>query len=89
MKPAGREQIGEEGTVGEVRRRETEVRVGGVLRDGEIGITGVDIDRLGADEDDGIEVRFERVERVQQRRSCQYVEGIRFSRCLHFSSSNL
>lgn len=53
------EEIGEQGSVGEVGRRQGEVGVGGVRGDGEVGVAGMEVDGLSAHEHERVAVRFE------------------------------
>ncbi len=81
------EQVAEQRSVGQLGRGDGEVSVGRVLGDSEIGVAGVLVDRLGADEYDGIEVRLQGFDRIKQRGAGPDVEPIRHARHPRCSAS--
>lgn len=83
--PARFEQFGEQWLVAQQRGFDAEVGVGGELGDDEVGRARVEVDGLGADQDDGVEVRGQRVGCVEQRgpgADVLLIEFARHARCL-------
>lgn len=78
--PARFEQFGQQRLVAEKRGLDAEVGVGGELGDDQVGRSRVEVDGLGADQDDRVEVRRQRLGSVEQRRSSTDVLLIEFAR---------
>ena len=66
MKPRA-EKVGEQGSVGEVCWHDGEVSVSRVFGNREIGVAGVEIDRLSTNEHQRVAVFDERIDGVEQR----------------------
>ena len=73
---SGAQQVGDQGSVGEVGRRDGEVGVGGVLGDGKVGIAGVEVDGLGAHQHERVSMRFECLGGVEERSAGSDVERV-------------
>ena len=63
------------------------VRVGRELGNGQLRIAGMHVDGLRADEDDGVAMFREGIERVEERSPCSYVLRVRLARHARSPSS--